>query len=110
MNLDFSKIDLSSVGQNFRFAVLSALGSSPKKYWAWFVFFVAILFLTTAAFNFYLSSVLDAHRMPATVDVGEVSGPKINLSGLDEAVKNIEEKEAEFQNIMNKDLTGDPAL
>lgn len=94
------KIDLSNIGLDF---------SRPRKYWLWFLFFSAVLFFGTIILSAYLFLKLSS-KPPTDSAIFETAVIKINLSGLDEAVKALEDRETGFKEILVKPLIKDPSL
>lgn len=109
MEINFSKFGFKRVSSPQK-AILDALGSSPKKYWVWFIITAAFLFCAVLIFNFYLLSYLGVRRPPEAASTAEISGPAINLSGLEKTIEILKEKESDFKKILDDLLIGDPAL
>lgn len=109
MKINFSKFGFKRVSSPQK-AILDALGSSPKKYWVWFIITAAVLFCAVLIFNFYFLSFLGIRRPPEPVETAEISGPAINLSGLEKTIEILKEKELDFKKILDNPLPGNPAL
>ncbi len=109
------KINLSQIYSRVFWAKLNRdifeiAGSSPRNYWEWFLAVFSLLFLSALIVNVYLFLSLWSGRSPVPVEVFGESGPRVNLSGLNSAVKIIRDKEAEFQKVITLPAARDPSL
>jgi len=91
-------------------AVFEFLGSHPRKYWLYFILTVVTLFLATIIFSVYLFVSLGIRKTAPEAEIGEVSGPKINLKGLNSAVGYLEEKEKKLNEAVGLPQVNDPSL
>ncbi len=79
--------------------------SDPKKYWLWFLALAAVLFLGAVIFSAYLFLTLSSEQIiDAASEAGEI---KINLSGLDDAAKILENRASDFKKVLAEPLIKD---
>ena len=95
---------------NIRRRLLGVLGGPPRRYWPWFLFFSAVLFLGTVAFSTFLFLTLSSGPVSQILDLEKTLTVKINLSGLEETVKTLENREAGFNQALLDPLAKDPSL
>lgn len=87
---------------------MDAFAAPARKYWGWFLFSASILFLASIIFSIFMFLSLSAERASDVIVSDKFS--EINLSGFEEAVEAMRDRESDFNKAFSEPLFGDPSL
>lgn len=110
MKLNFKNTFGMARSLDLRSGLLDFFSGSPRKYWPLFLIATFILLLASASFSVYLFIIFNKASGLVVEGELEIRGPKINQALLEEVVKSVEDREADFQKALTSPAPADPSL